>query len=121
MSTYLKKDEILSSELVTSDVEAFGGTVLVSELPADVVQRWFNSGVIIAREGSSGAELDFSKIDMIGVATAVIVDPETLEPMFTRKEVKELAKKSWAGVQVCAQEAIAITNWGEVEEEEAKN
>jgi hypothetical protein len=118
MGTYLSKDEILSSELVTADVEAFGGTVLVSELPADVVQGWFQSGVLTMDESGTGADVDIGKIDMVRVASRVILDPDSHEPMLSRAEAKKLADKSFSGIQAVVMKAMEITNWGAAEEEE---
>jgi len=116
MSTYLDKEALLSSELITTDVEAFGGVVLVSELPGDVVQKWFESGAI-AMDGEE-ASLKLEAIDMIGTAARVILDAETREPLLTKSEARRLAGKSYAGIQRCVMEAIDITDFGEGE---AKN
>jgi hypothetical protein len=98
--SYLTKEQALGG-IVKGDVEAFGGTVQVSELPADIVSEWLESGFINASTG----HIDIAKINILEVAARVLLQP--------KMTVAEIKQASGGGALKCVMKAIEITDWGQ--------
>jgi len=118
MGNYLSRDALLTAGVKTVDVDAFGGTVMVCELPASLVQEWLASGAM----GGDG-QADMSKLDFVEIARRCIVDPDDAsKPLLGLSDVEALARRSFGDIQKVALRAIEISDLGgaedEVEEEE---
>lgn len=120
MGNYLSRDAVLNAGVKTADVDAFGGTVLVSELDAALVQSFFEDGMIIYTDGVG--HIDMAKLNFVEIAQHVIVDPEDPgKPLLKKADVERLARKSFSDIQAVALKAIEITDWGGKDEDEPKN
>ena len=118
MGNYLSRDALLTAGVKTVDVDAFGGTVMVCELPASLVQEWLASGAM-----SSDGEADLSKLDFVGIAQRVIVGPDDpSKPLLGLDDIERLARRSFGDIQRVVLKAIGISDMGGTkEEEEVKN
>lgn len=105
-SRYLTREAILSG-FKTRDVEAFGGTVLVREVPADLIQQLMDKGFV----NPDTREIDLSKISFVELAARCIVDPETSAPMFTRDDLEALGQAGFGSIQRVATVAMQLTGW----------
>ena len=120
MGNYLSRDALLTSGVKTVDVDAFGGTVMVCELPASLVQEWLASGAM-----SGAGVADMSKLDFVEITRRCIVDPnDPNKSLLSLDDARALARKSFGDIQKCALRAIEISDLGGSEdeaEEEEKN
>jgi len=107
MSSVLNREQILSSKLRTTEVEAFGGTILVSEMPAEVLNRWMEEDILDPETG----EVLTDRISREELAVTIIVDEDgnrLLEP----KDAKILAQKSAGDLMKCMNASLDITDFG---------
>lgn len=111
-SHYLSREAILAGFKVR-DVEAFGGTVLVREIPADLVQELMDRGFVDADTRS----VDLGKLDFVELAARCIVDPQTHEALFTRDDLEALGKAGFGSIQRVATVAMELTGWSEAAEQ----
>jgi len=121
-NTYLSREQIVGSEIKTVAVQAFGGTVLVKEMDALTMQDLMASGAFSTNDAGM-SQLDFSKLDLVKLASQSIVDPDTLEPILTKTDVKALGKRSWQDVMNVVTAAMQASGLSveETEEQPAKN
>ena len=109
MGNYLSRDEILASPVKTTDVNAFGGKVCVREMDALTMQELMESGAFVTNAKTGESELNFGKVNLALLVARHVVDPETLEPLFTEKDVKELQKKSFGDVTVVVAATLSVS------------
>jgi hypothetical protein len=112
MGDYLSRDEIVGFE--TTDVETPKGTILVREIPADVLFKMAQDGAVETYEDEQGvtrSRVHLNQIDLIGVALRCIVDPKTNAPMFKSSERSAVAGAGFGVVSTVAQAALELTGW----------
>ena len=103
----LDRQQILDSLPRTVEIEAFGGTVLVQEMPAETVNRWMAENVIDTETG----EIVTSRIDEVAIAIAVIVDDKG-QRLFSTKDAEALGQKSAGDLMRVMNASLGITNFG---------
>jgi len=114
-SRYLSREAILTG-FKTRDVEAFNGTVLVREVPADLIQQLMDKGFI----NPDTREIDLSKISFVELAARCIVDPQTYEPLFTRDDLDALGQAGFGSIQRVATAAMQLTGWAPEQRQEGQ-
>lgn len=114
MGNLLSREEILASETKTGTVEAFGGQVLVREMPASLVQNMFESGVIaeqgVDEQGEAIVGMRYEKLDFISIAAACICD-ENGDAILDKNDVRKLAEKGFHNIQAVVEKAINLTDF----------
>jgi len=123
MGNYLSRDALMSSGVKTTEVDAFGGKVLVSELPASLVQKWLTTGMISFDAETEEGGVDLAKLDFVEIAHKCLVNPDDpSKSLLALMDFLPLARKSFGDIQKIAMAAINISDIGGTkEEEEAKN
>ena len=111
MSNYITRDELLDAGIVTHEVKFKDKILVVREMPAHAVQKFFDDGVVKIEEGGE-VKVEASKMNFIKIASVCLVDKETLKPLMSEEELSEL---SFNLVQTIAGKAMEITDWGEEE------
>jgi len=121
MGNFQSREELLGASVITTEVDAFGGKVMVSELPASLVQKWFASGML--NLDGDEAQVDISKLDFVEIALKTLVDPnDPTKSLLLPQDMLVLSRKAFADVKNVAMAAIEISDLGAVEEgEEEKN
>jgi len=91
-------------------VEAFGGTVCVREMPADLVDKLMKDGLVqqVAdpATGTVRNQVDFSKVDFVQVAARCIVDPADGTPLFSEADLKAVGALGFSSIREVAQTAM---------------
>ena len=112
MGNYLSRDEIVGFQ--TADVDTPAGTILVRELPADVMFSLAQSGAVEAYqddEGKARNRVHMDKVDLIEVALRCVVDPETRAPMFGPGDRAAVNNAGFGIVSAVATKALELTGW----------
>ena len=114
MSKYLTRDTILKSPVKTAEVDAFGGTVLVCEMPAALVQEFFIGGLksTPVKDGKQTMTIDYSGLDFTKIAQQVMID-EDGNTLLEISDVKVLAKKSFGDISRIVEKAMEISGFAE--------
>ena len=112
MGNYLSREQIVGFQ--TADVETPAGTILVRELPADVMFSLAQSGAVEAYqddEGKARNRVHMDKVDLIEVALRCVVDPETRAPMFGPGDRAAVNNAGFGIVSAVATKALELTGW----------
>ena len=125
MGNYLSRAEILSGGFKKKDVSAFGGTVCVREMPADLVDKLIGEGLVTQvtnpATGEQTNEVDFSKVNFIEVAARCVVDPATGLPLFSEADLEELGGLGFSSIRVVAQTAMNMIGGEDSSEDTVPN
>lgn len=121
MGNFQSREELLGASVKTTEVDAFGSTVMVSELPAALVQKWFAGGML--NLDGDEPQVDLSKLDFVEIALKTLVDPnDSTKLLLLPQDQLKLSRKAFGDIQKVAMAAIEISDLGGTkEEEEAKN
>lgn len=120
MGKYLSREEVLNASVVTEETEAFGGLVLVREMPASRIQGFLQNGVLtIDEDPKTGEEvfnIHYDKVDFADMAHDVIVDEEG-NKILKKADVQKLAEKSFGDIERVVTKSFEITDIGDAKEE----
>lgn len=119
----MSREDILKSPVKTKKVQAFGGTVVVREMPAYLVRKLFETGVIetVTKNGQQVTKFNYKKFDFVELAMHVIVDDNNKPLMDPEKDYDIFESKAGPDIQNIVTISMNMTEWGDTGSSKKKN